>query len=300
MGDTAPADRSHLGYGAAIAALVFWGAQAVIAKGIDIDPLPLVFLRIWMAVVFSIGVLHISGSRLDRRVLRYSLIGGVAFGLDLVFFFTSIKLTTVANATIIPSMQPVLLIFAAPILFHERVSRNDIGWAGVAIVGVALVVFGASGLPEWSPAGDLWAVATLFAWTSYFMASKAARAHLSAAEFTAGASLVAAIVVTPFAAFSGQAWVMPTAGEWFWIAMMAVGPGWAGHFLMNWALGHVPIWFGGTVALAAPVASAIMAAVFLGENVTGVQATGMFVTVGSLAYITLRSQTVPVPQTKPA
>ncbi|MCP3910383.1 MAG: EamA family transporter, partial [Actinomycetia bacterium] len=90
------------------------------------------------------------------------------------------------------------------------------------------------------------------------------------------------------------------AGEWFWIAMMAVGPGWAGHFLMNWALGHVPIWFGGTVALAAPVASAILAAVFLGENVTGVQATGMFVTVGSLVYITLRSPTVPAPRTKPA
>ncbi|MCP4225603.1 MAG: DMT family transporter, partial [Actinomycetia bacterium] len=256
MGDATTRDRSHLGYPAALSALLFWGGQAVIVKGVDLDPLPLVFFRIWMAAVFSIIVLRVSGGHLTRQVLHRGLKGGVAFGLDLVLFFTAIKLTTVANATIIPSMQPVLLVFAAPILFREHIGRRDIGMAGVAIAGVALVVFGASGLPEWSPIGDLWAVATLFAWTSYFIASKAARAHLSAAEFTAGASFIAAIVVTPFAALSGQEWAMPTSVQWFWIAMMAIGPGWAGHYLMNWALGHVPIWFGGTVALAAPVASA--------------------------------------------
>ncbi len=299
MEGAATQDRSQLGYAAAVTALVFWGGQAVIVKGVDLDPLPLVFFRIWMAAAFSIVVLRVSGGHLTRQVLHRCLKGGVAFGLDLVLFFTAIKLTTVANATIIPSMQPVILVFAAPLLFHERIDRKDVGMAGVAIAGVALVVFGASGLPEWSPAGDLWALATLFAWTGYFIASKAARAHLSAAEFTAGASFIAAIVVTPFATFSGQEWAMPTGIQWFWIAMMAIGPGWAGHSLMNWSLGHVPIWFGGTVALAAPVASAIMAAIFLGEYVTGLQAAGMAITVGSLVAITLRTQAQNPPAAQP-
>ena len=290
MAETTATDRSQLGYPAAVAALIFWGGQAVIVKGIDLDPMPLVFLRIWMAAAFSVLVLHLSGGRFTRQVLRRCVVGGFAFGMDLVLFFTAIKLTTVANATIIPSMQPVLLVFAAPLLFRERIGRRDIGLAGVAIAGVVLVVFGATGLPEWSPAGDLWAVATLFAWTGYFMASKAARAKLSAAEFTAGASFIAAIVVTPFAAFSGQTWAMPSGGEWFWIAMMAVGPGWAGHYLMNWALGHVPIWFGGTIALATPVASAAMAAVFLSQGMTVLQVIGMTVTILSLVAITLMTQ----------
>lgn len=288
-GRRAPASRRSLGYGAAIAALVLWGGQAVIAKGVALDPLPLVFFRIWLAVAWSIGFLYAAGGRLSVTTLRRCIPGGIAFGLDLVLFFTALKLTTVANTTVIASVQPVLLVFAAPIFFKERIRLPDVGLAAVAIGGVVLVVFGASGLPEWSARGDLWALACLFAWTGYFMASKAARRTLSAAEFTAGATLIAAIVVTPFALASGQDWGPPTGQDWFWIAMMAIGPGWAGHYLMNWALGHVPIWFGGCVALASPVASAAMAALFLHEEVTAVQALGIAVTVGTLVVMTLRS-----------
>ena len=297
-----PAPQRGLGYGAAIAALVFWGGQAVIVKGVKLDPLPLVFYRIWLAVFWSIGVLYLTGGRLDRSVLRRCLVGGIAFGLDLVLFFTALKLTTVANATVIASLQPVLLVFAAPFFFKEKVRRLDIGLAAVAVVGVAVVVYGASGLPQWSARGDVLALATLFAWTGYFVASKAARANLSAAEFTAGATLVAAVVVTPFAALSGQSWGPPTGVDWFWIAMMAIGPGWAGHYLMNWALGHVPIWFGGCVALASPVASTALAALFLNESITGLQGAGMALTLGTLVVMTLLSsrQQPSVPPPSPA
>jgi drug/metabolite transporter (DMT)-like permease len=283
-------DRSLLGIAAAMTALVFWGGQAVIAKGVDIDPLPLVFMRIWIASAWSILFLVATGGRLSPRLLRICVWGGIAFGFDLVLFFTALKLTTIANATVISSIQPVVLVLAAPIFFHERVRPVDIAWAGVAILGVATVVFGSSGVPQWSPAGDLWAVATLFAWTGYFMASKAARATVSAAEFTAASTTIAAVVVSPFALVSGQEWVMPTGVEWFWIAMMAIGPGWAGHYLMNWALGHIPLWLGGTTALAIPVASTIMAAIFLDEPFNAVQMGGMGLALGALVAITVRSQ----------
>ncbi|MGD9750615.1 MAG: DMT family transporter [Acidimicrobiia bacterium] len=285
----AAAGRRSLGYGAAVAALLLWGGQAVIGKGVDLDPLPLVFYRIWIAVFWSIGILYATGGRLSVATVRRCIPGGVAFGMDLVLFFTALKLTTVANTTVIASVQPVVLVFAAPLLFKEKVRGPDIGLASVAIVGVVLVVFGASGLPQWSAAGDLWALLCLFAWTGYFMASKAARRTLSAAEFTAGATLVAAVVVTPFAAFSGQSWGPPTGGEWFWIVLMAIGPGWAGHYLMNWALGHVPLWFGGCVSLASPVASAAMAALFLDEAMAVVQVLGIAVTLAALVLMTLRS-----------
>jgi drug/metabolite transporter (DMT)-like permease len=150
--------RRSVAYGAAVAALVFWGGQAVIAKGVALDPLPMVFYRIWIAVVWSLVVLYLSGGRLSRLLLRRCVVGGVAFGLDLVLFFTALKLTTVANTTVIASLQPVLLVFAAPVLFKERVRLHEVLLAGLAIVGVGLVVFGASGLPEWSARGDVWAI----------------------------------------------------------------------------------------------------------------------------------------------
>ncbi|MFN0093038.1 MAG: DMT family transporter [Acidimicrobiales bacterium] len=285
-----------LGAAAAFAALVFWGGQAVIAKGVDLDPLPLVLYRIWLAAAWTVLFLRLTGGKLSRRVLRICLWGGVAFGADLILFFTALKHTTVANTTVIASMQPVLLVFAAPRLFGERIRLPDLAWAAVAIAGVAAVVFGSrDASPEWSPSGDLWAVATLFAWTGYFVASKLARAEVSAAEFTAAASVVAAVFVTPFVLASGQDLGPPTADQWFWITMMAIGPGWAGHYLMNWALGHIPIWLGGVAALASPVVSAVMAWIFLDEALVGAQLVGMGITLGALTAITLRAQAAPAP-----
>ncbi len=98
MTDTA-AGRRSLGYGAAVAALLLWGGQAVIGKGVDLDPLPLVFYRIWIAVFWSIGILYATGGRLSVATVRRCIPGGVAFGMDLVLFFTALKLTTVANTT---------------------------------------------------------------------------------------------------------------------------------------------------------------------------------------------------------
>ncbi|MGB5760274.1 MAG: EamA family transporter [Acidimicrobiales bacterium] len=279
------------GIPAAALAMVGWAASGVISKGIsELGPLSVVFWRMWIYAAIVLLFLHLRGSPLRLSSIRVSLWGGLALGADIMLFFVSIRLTTVANATVIGSLQPIFMLLIAARLFGERPRRLDWALAAVALLGVAVVMFGSSGRPEWSPAGDALSVVTLVAWTLYFVFSKLSRQHIDSVQYTGATALLAALVATPFAVFSGQVFVMPSPSAWLWLVILSVGPGFASHMLMNWALGEIPAWFGSTLTLAIPVTSTLLAWVFLGETVVLWQFVGMAIVLSSLAVI-VTSQT---------
>ena len=274
-------------------ALLFWSFPSVIAKALPIDAIPLVLFRGWLGVAWALGVLYLRGRRLTLRALRVSLWGGIALGVDLICFFTAIKLTTIANTMVIGALQPVLLLFAAPFFFNERVRLPDVSAALIAIGGVALVVLGSSETASWNPRGDLFAVVMLFAWTAYLIASKKARESIGSTEFAASVTLIATLMVTPLALLPSVNLSLPESRHWLGLAAIAI-LGWCGHVLMNWSLGHVPIWLGGTAALAIPVLSSALAALFLDEMLGPIQMLGMAIVVSSLTVVAVRSTSVAI------
>ena len=159
--------------------------------------------------------------------------------------------------------------------------------AAVAIIGVGLVMFGSTGIPGWSPRGDLLSVATVVAWTAYFVFSKLSSRHIESSQYTGATALICALFATPFALASGQVFDMPSANAWMWLVVLSVGPGFASHMLMNWALGQIPAWLGSTLTLGIPVTATIMAWVFLGEEVAAIQFLGMAVVLLALGVIVL-------------
>ncbi|MFT7646391.1 MAG: drug/metabolite transporter (DMT)-like permease [Candidatus Poriferisodalaceae bacterium] len=276
------------GVPAAALAMVGWAASGVIAKGItELGALSVVFWRMWIYTTIVLVFLKLRGTPLRMNSVRVSFKGGIALGADIMLFFVSIRLTTVANATVIASLQPILMMMLAGRLFNERPRQADWALAGVALTGVAIVMFGSSGLPEWSLGGDLLSVLTLFAWTLYFIFSKLTRQHIDSAQYTGATALISALLATPFAVFSGQVFDMPSPSAWMWLVILSIGPGFTSHMLMNWALGHIPAWFASTLTLAIPVSSTLLAWAFLNEQVVLWQFVGMSVVIFALAMIVI-------------
>ncbi len=268
--------------GALSLAMLAWGITGVVAKSVDMGGMALAAYRTSVGALALVGILYATGRRLTWSSFRIGFPGGLFLGCDLVLFFTAVKLTTVANATVIGALQPALVIVLGPIL-RERVARGAMGWAAVGIVGTATVVFGASGLPDWSPAGDLLAVLTLFAWTGYFIVSRRVRGRLGAVEYSTVTAIVASGLAWPAALIAGQDVSWPAWDSWGWIVMLAVVAGIGGHFLMSWSIPHVPLWASSTMSLSIPVISTVTAAVVLDESVTAVQTLGMLIVLVALA-----------------
>jgi drug/metabolite transporter (DMT)-like permease len=284
------ARRPVAGVVAASAAVVVWGSSAVLIKQVEgINGLVISFHRLWIGALLTGVAFLLSGGRYSWRLLRLALPGGLAFGLDIVLFFSAIQETSIANATVIGALQPVLVLAVARRMFGESPRLNDAFWGAVAIAGAAIVVFGGTAAGASSREGDLLAVGALLAWTWYFLASKRAREELSSFEYLAALSLVAAVVVTPVALLSGSRLAVPDASGWATIVAIAVINGALGHFLMNWAHGHVPIVVTSLLTLAIPVIGAGVAAAWLDEPLAAAQAAGMAVVIASLAVVVLRT-----------
>ena len=268
--------------------MVGWAASGVIAKGIsELGAMAVVFWRMWIYAAIVLLFLKMRGTPLRRESLRVSWRGGISLGADIMLFFTALRLTTVANATVIGSCQPLIMLLIPGRIFGERPRRQDWGMAAVAIIGVGLVMFGSTGIPGWSPRGDLLSVATVVAWTAYFVFSKLSSRHIESSQYTGATALICALFATPFALASGQVFDMPSANAWMWLVVLSVGPGFASHMLMNWALGQIPAWLGSTLTLGIPVTATIMAWVFLGEEVAAIQFLGMAVVLLALGVIVL-------------
>ena len=230
---------------------------------------------------------YATGRRLSWRTIRLSIPGGLAFGGDIVLFFSALRHTTVANATVVGALQPALVMLVAGRLFGEPVTVGIIGWSLTAIVGVAVVVYGSSGAPVWSVTGDLLAVGALFSWTLYFIASKQVRRELAPFEYLAAMLIVATVAVAPIALLFGGPLDPGGLHNWAWICLLAIGSGGIGHLLINWAHDHIDLAVMSLLTLAVPVFAVVSAAIFLDEGVTWVQVLGMVIVLGALGIVTV-------------
>ena len=282
----APTSRP-LGIGAAVGAVTAWGLGNTIIAGVPMPGMAIAFYRLALAVAIYVPVLYLRGGRLSLRSFRHGWVGGVAFGADIATFFVAIHLTTVANATTISALQPLVIMGFAAVMFGERIRSRHVVCAVTATVGVALVAFGAASSGTGSLAGDLMSVVALFAWAWYFIASKKARTELDTFEYMTTMNIVAFAVVAPVALVTGDLFATDSGLDprrLFAIALIVLIPG-SGHILINWAHAHTTLVLTSLITLAMPVLSTVSAAIFLDQRVVAVQVVGIAVVLGSLALV---------------
>jgi drug/metabolite transporter (DMT)-like permease len=276
-----------LGTGVAVMA---WGASGAVIKAIDMGGLAIGFWRFLIYVLVLAAWMRSQGASLNRRVLVAAMPGGISLGLDVVFFFSAVKLTNVVNATTIGALQPVVVAIFAARVFGERILGRHVIAAAVAIAAVIVIVVESSGTPEWSGWGDLLSVGAVFAWSGYFIFSKRSRGVLTSLEYTIGTGAwTAAICLVTGLAFR-QDMSPPGAADWLPLLALTLGAGILGHSIMNWSLVRVPLWLGSTLTLLIPVIGAAVAWIFLDEPLTAVQIAAMAVVVGALASIIMTQQ----------
>jgi len=270
------------GAGAAVSA---WAAGIVITKSIGMGGLAIGVYRFAIFSVCIVAWMAVRGTPFRWSVMRSSMLGGLALGADIAFFFSAIKLTTVVNATLIGSLQPIVVGVVAARFMGETIRGRDALWSLVALVGVGGVILASSDATGWSLRGDLLAFAAMLSWSGYFIFSKQSKGRMSSTEYTAGTAIWSTLIVTPLAVGYGQDLGFPGWRDLLLILATVVLAGVVGHTLMNWSLVRIPLWVGSTFTLLMPVVSAALAWVFLGEQLSVAQAVAMGLVLVSLAMI---------------
>ena len=282
-------DRAGLGRASATVAICCWSAGNVIVAGFDLPGLQIGFWRLFLGALVYGTFLYAGGRRITWATVRLVALPAVTIALEIALFFAALKNTSLANATTIGALQPILLMAVASRRYRERVTGWLVGIAFVAIGGVALVMFGAGGGSGGHLWGDLLAAVSTFFFAAYFVFVKDVRHHLDTFTLQTASMAIGALVLLPLAAIDAGQVIppLPSWSQWGWLALLLAVPG-TGHFLMNWAHLHVSLTLTGLLTLAIPVLSAAGGWLVLDQRLTAVQVLGMVVVLSTLVVVVRR------------
>ena len=264
----------------AMAALVFGalaiGAAPILVRLTQTGAAAAGFWRLF----FALPLLAIVGWRSEGAVLgrpsRAMLIAGVMFALDLGCWHYGIRLTSVANATVLPNLTPVLVTLAGWLFLHERPRRIFVIGMVAAVSGAALMAMATSkgASPGANPhLGDALSAATALWYSLYFLAVRQARKEHTATRVMTWSSLAGAPILLAIALVMGED--LTPAGAAGWAALAGLGVVHvAGQGSIAWALGRLPASTAAVVVLIQPVAAALLAWTLFGEILTPLQAAG--------------------------
>ncbi|MDE0580459.1 MAG: EamA family transporter [Acidimicrobiia bacterium] len=276
-----------LGMWSAVVGVFLFSWGPVFVRDNEFGALPFAFWRLVGAAAWAVAALYLRGGRLDRRVLRHSLAGGLVFTVNAATFFTAIKTTAVANAMVVGATAPIFLLWAASRVFQERISFRVVLATPIAVAGMILMLVGRSGgSGDASLTGDVLAVVAMFAFAGYLVASRIARNHLSALEYQAGWSTIAAGLMLPISLLSFDPLVIADGWSWGVAATMAVTAGLA-HLLFNYSHRYVPMRALSLLNMAAPGLAVVWAWFLFDEQLGGLQWLGIPLVVISVLAVVL-------------
>ncbi len=275
-----------------------WAASTVIVKGSHVTGVTFAVCRLWVGAPALWLVVRLSARRVSKEVWRASIVPGVLFAANIALFFEALQRSTVANVTLITSIEPALIFLVAGRMFGERITAWDVGWTAASIGGIGLVVAGAASRPGWHPTGDVLALIAILVWTVFFLASKRIRARTATLEYFAAVLGVAAVALTPVMFVRGGSFTDPSARDWLLIVIVALGPGTGGHLLVTWAHRHVDVSLSSVIGVGQPVIAAAGAALFVDEKLVALQIVGGLITMASVIAV-VRRRRVPEPEIAP-
>ena len=275
------------GLAGATIAVTCWAAGNVMVVEAPMPGLQIAFWRILLGAAVFTAIVYASGRQITSAMLRAVAPAGVVISVEIAVFFVAIRETTVANATVISNLVPIVLLAVAARAFNERITGLLIAVTAVSMVGVVLVVFGSTQHTSWEPRGDLLAFAAMFLFAAYFATAKRGRETVPILEFQACLWIVGSVVLFPVSVIDARGVDWPSWEQWAWLAALLAVPG-TGHMLMNWSHSHVRLVITSMLTLAIPILSSIGAVLFLDETVNRLQVFGMAITLGALALVVRR------------
>ena len=251
-----------------------WGFGVVLVKLTSAPFLVVALYRhLFSFPVFLLAWL-VSRDKTQKLPWLVAGVGGVLFSVHQMANFAALRHSTAAVVTIFFSLQPILVGAFGRRFTGDRTTVRFYIWALVAVAGCAVLVLASAGEPRATPLGTVLAVANLFAWSAYYLATKRARAVVGTVPWLLVMTIVSGVIVGAVTAIARQPMTSPRGHDWAYLVVLGVIPGAVGHLLVTWAHPQVHVAASSTLILAVPIVGTVGTAVLAHEPFGPGQALG--------------------------
>lgn len=281
----------------ALAALVggacIIGLAAILVRMSDAGPAATGFWRLVFALPLLALMTWRSTGTISGPPPRMALWAGLFFALDLGFWHYGVRYTTVANATVLTNLTPVVVTAFAWIFLRQRPRGLFLLAVAAAVGGASLMAYAkGGGAPVNQPLGDALSVATALWYALYFLSMAEGRKTEAASRMMLWAGLAGAPLLLAAAALLGEP--LTPMGAIGWAACAALGlMHVTGQGAIAWAMGRLPTSTASVVVLVQPVVAAALGWVLFAEAIGPLQGLGAAITLGGIVLAQWASRARP-------
>lgn len=258
------------------------GLAPILVRLTETGPAAAGFWRLLFALPLLLILVGRPGGEGFGRPSKWMLLAGLFFALDLSFWHYGIVMTSVANATVLCNLTPVVVTLVGWFVFKERPQRLFVLALALAMGGAFAMAAGAQKGQGTNPVlGDIFSLSVALWYSGYFLAVKAARATAGALRVTLWATVAGIPIMAAAALLLREEMIPATMAGWAACVGMGVMHV-TGQGGVAWALGKLPASITAVTILIQPIVAAGLGWIVFGETLAPVQALGGALVMGAI------------------
>ncbi len=203
-------------------------------------------------------------------------LAGIFFAGDMVLWHWSLRETTVANATLLSNLAPIVIAVWMWWAYKTRFTRVFIIGMCVALIGAVLLVEPNATVVKGSHKllGDALGLASAIFYAGYQLAVKGARSTYSTARLMAWSSTITALVLLPLALASSERFFPAHIAGWLPLIGLALIAQIGGQTVIAYAMAQLPASLASVGLLVQPLTATIAAWILFSEKMGSLQIAG--------------------------
>ena len=228
---------------------------------------------------------------LAPKNIRLVLAAGFLLAMHFIFWFSALKLTSIANTTILGIVAPAFTLLFERLWYNRKLSGITITALLIILVGVIIVQGDDLGSMDSTGLGNIMAILSAVFLGSVFLIGSKVRKTTSVITYTRTVYAVSAIVLLFSSLVLDNPLMGYTTNNYFWLFMLGLIPTLIGHTAFSYSVKFVSPTVIAAFPLGEPIIASYLAWLLFAEKVTfSVVGGGLIIFIGLIILINKQSQ----------
>ncbi len=282
-----------------LVAILIFATGSTLVRKVDGNGVTIACYRSLIASAVWQLVMATQGRHLSWTTIKRAGPLGLLMGFNIACFFVGVTKTSIANAELIGTLSPVVLLPAGALIYKEKTPWRALPWGLGALAGLLLVLFNSPPRGRSSWTGNLLVAAAVLSWATYLLVSKNLRKTIPVPELMSTITLGAGVVLLPVVAINNSWDGIPVRGLG-WFTLLVLLGGVVGQAMVLVAQQTLPIATISTMQVSQPAIAVVSAYLFLDESLRRIQVVGVVVVMISLLFFARTAQRIALRAVVPA
>lgn len=230
-----------------------------------------IVISLWRLVFASVAVWIYSLFKTQSRIKKQNIIpfflSGFLLCLHFVCFYQAVKLTSIANATLLGITAPMFTLLIERFIFKRKFKKIVFIGFAVALIGTIMITGLNFSITDSTEVGKLYGLSAALCIAIVYLLANKIRTDTSTVSYTRLLYLIAAMLLFVIAKTNGENIFALNKSDFLWLLALGLIPTILGHSLLYYGIKFTSPTIIASVPLGEPVIASILAWMIFLEKV---------------------------------